>query len=725
MPRLKLGLKAGLFMAAVSCLAVAVVALGAYIFARQILFANIRDANLRIAKVGAEQITQMISKDIKYLKAFANSPFWKEPLRASNDDMTKTDGEERQLLLEKIDREWLISSEDSDLIKGYLASPLSARLKELIKQLPYVTEIFVTNRFGAIIAASNRTTDYYQADEEWWQKAASEDLRGIVNLEGIIFDVSSNVFGLSVIIPILDTDQSLLGVAKIIIDSNMFRDFFATFKTSRYCHTFLVDQEGRVVSHVESETMNVPILPLEEFKRLVREHFIITARSAAHRSPTMMFYEPLSEETLSANRMDWGVVLEEPVNTAMMPIRNFAGRLIGLACGLFILVLAMTRFFGSVLARPVVQLKEDIAGVVAGDFEFRPKPVVSDELDEIANLFNEVIEKSKAIQESGFRQAHEVEVAYDKLQRMNEEFRVTNIELTVLKNELAQKVDDRTKYLLSTQEAVVNMMEDLQASKDEVEKTNAELKSAYEELKETQRRLVQSEKMAALGRFSAGIAHEVKNPLGIMLGGMEYLQLKMAKADEDTKTVLTKIKDAVLRADRILQGLLKFARPTKLETEVTSPAVLIEELLGLFRYKFPLVNIDIITEFKDSSMKIDVDKNQIQQVFFNLLVNSMDAMPKGGKLSIAVHKSKGELPILGTVPTCVIEIKDTGMGISKDDLPRMFEPFFTTKRDTGGTGLGLAVAKSIIDDHNGTMTIQSEVGKGTAVTIKLPAVEGK
>lgn len=723
MPKLKIGAKAGFFMGATASVFIVLTAIIGYVLARQILFDSVKESNLRMAKLGATQISHMLSEDMQYLRTFANSPLWKEPLRGSNAEMARLGEEERQLLFEKRDKEWMTSSAESPSVKEILNASLSLRLKELTRVLPYLSEIFVANKYGALIASSDKTTDYYQADEEWWQKASSEDLRKIVYIEGIVFDVSSNTLGLTIAIPIADEDQSLMGMAKIVIDAKSFWDFFVSFKTSRYCHTFLIDQEGRIISHAEGDTVNTPILPGQELRALMRDHWIVTGRSALHRAKTAMFYEELSSPMLAVNGINWGVVIEQPFNTAMAPIRDLADRVTLLVALFLILILLITRWLGSVLARPVIQLKEDISGVLSGDFEFRAKSVINDELDEIANLFNEVMEKSKVIQEAGFRQAHEVEVAYDKLQRMNEEFRVTNIELTVLKNELAQKVDERTKYLLSTQEAVVNMMEDLQVSKDQVEKTNDDLKQAYEDLKETQRRLVQSEKMAALGRFSASIAHEVKNPLGIMLGGMEYLQLKMGKADEEVKVVLSKIKDAVLRADRILQGLLKFARPTKLETEVIQPSALIEELLGLFRYKFPLINIEIVTDFKDPAMKIDVDKNQVQQVFFNLMMNAMDAMPKGGTLTVATRKSVAELPMLGKATVCIIEIKDTGSGIEKSDLPRMFEPFFTTKRDTGGTGLGLAVAKSIIDDHNGTMAIESEVGKGTKVTIALPLVK--
>ncbi len=238
-------------------------------------------------------------------------------------------------------------------------------------------------------------------------------------------------------------------------------------------------------------------------------------------------------------------------------------------------------------------------------------------------------------------------------------------------------------------------------------------------LKKTQQELIQSEKLAALGRFSSGIAHEIKNPLGIILGGSEFLEMKLPKVDSEVKTAINKIKESTFRANTIVQDLLKFSRPSALKTERINPKDLIRETLSLFKYRTPLINIKIQTHFAKEKMYLEVDKNQMQQVFFNLLMNAIEAMPKGGAIMIKTYKMAPSESSLAD-KLCVIEVADTGEGIPKKNLERIFEPFFTTKRERKGTGLGLSMTKMIVNNHKGDLAIESISGKGTTAQIVLP-----
>ncbi len=238
-------------------------------------------------------------------------------------------------------------------------------------------------------------------------------------------------------------------------------------------------------------------------------------------------------------------------------------------------------------------------------------------------------------------------------------------------------------------------------------------------LKKAQQELIQSEKLAALGRFSSGIAHEIKNPLGVILGGSEFLEMKLSQTDADIKTTIDKIKKSTLRANTIVEGLLKFARPSELKTERIKPNDLVNETLSLLKYRVPLRNIKVETHFAKEELYIEVDKDQMLQVFFNLLMNAIEAMPKGGKITIKTYKmAESEFSLDKYL--CVIEIMDTGEGISKDNLRKLFEPFFTTKRDKKGIGLGLFMAKMIANNHKGDLVIDSKQRKGTTAKIILP-----
>ena len=248
------------------------------------------------------------------------------------------------------------------------------------------------------------------------------------------------------------------------------------------------------------------------------------------------------------------------------------------------------------------------------------------------------------------------------------------------------------------------------------------LKKAYSDLKATQQELIQSEKLSALGRFALGVAHEVKNPLAVILGGTEYLQFRLPAEDAETHDTLKKLEEATLRADEIVRGLLRFARPSPLRIEPVKPEELVHEALDLFKNRSRLQNIEMVTRFGHGEVRVHVDKNQLQQALFNILLNAVEAMPKGGTLTVTTGTAAPPGWPAG-VPCCVITVSDNGEGIAPEHLPKLFEPFFTTKRDKKGTGLGLSIAKMIMDHHKGEVTIESRLGAGTQVCLVLPRQE--
>jgi PAS domain S-box-containing protein len=250
-----------------------------------------------------------------------------------------------------------------------------------------------------------------------------------------------------------------------------------------------------------------------------------------------------------------------------------------------------------------------------------------------------------------------------------------------------------------------------------------DLRKTYFQLKEAQDEFIQSEKMAALGRFASGIAHEVKNPLGVILGGVELLDRKLKKADADTKTALAKIKESVLRANNILLDLLQYAKPSKKKFESIELKEIISTVAPLIKFKIS-PNTVISLELAKERICCNADNNQMQQVILNVVLNAVEAMPEGGIVTIRTYTSKPSELFPGK-KACVIEVIDTGTGISKEDMTKVSEPFFTTKIGRKGTGLGLFMARTMIANHGGKLLIESEKGKGTSVKIVLPLAKTK
>ncbi|MFA5164269.1 MAG: ATP-binding protein [Candidatus Omnitrophota bacterium] len=245
------------------------------------------------------------------------------------------------------------------------------------------------------------------------------------------------------------------------------------------------------------------------------------------------------------------------------------------------------------------------------------------------------------------------------------------------------------------------------------------LKKAYIELKETQHRLIQAEKFSALGKFSTSFAHEIKNPLGIILNGIEFLEMKLGSSDNDVKEDLDIIKRSTLRADGIIKRLLKFARPSEIRFDKINPGELINDTLPFFKYSSPSGEIKIRTEVSPEQMAFMADKNQMQQAIINLIMNAAEAMSlTGGEITIKAYKEERS-EFYFAKPVCVIEISDNGPGISEENMTKLFEPFFTTKSEKG-TGLGLFITKLIIDNNKGNISIDSKLGRGTVVRMIFP-----
>jgi two-component system NtrC family sensor kinase len=233
------------------------------------------------------------------------------------------------------------------------------------------------------------------------------------------------------------------------------------------------------------------------------------------------------------------------------------------------------------------------------------------------------------------------------------------------------------------------------------------------ELRETQDQLVVSEKLASLGKMAAGVAHEINNPLTSILLNTHLLLERPGRSAEERET-LELIADETSRCASIVRGLLDFARMTPSESAPTDINDVIERTLLLLEKQATVRNIRIEKTYDRTLPPIAIDKNKIQQVFSNLAINACEAMPKGGMLAVASHLSRDGTQV-------EIAFRDTGVGIAKENIPRLFDPFFTTK--TFGTGLGLAVSYGIIRQRGGTILVHSDVGKGSVFTVSIPLAD--
>jgi PAS domain S-box-containing protein len=274
--------------------------------------------------------------------------------------------------------------------------------------------------------------------------------------------------------------------------------------------------------------------------------------------------------------------------------------------------------------------------------------------------------------------------------------------------------------------------ERLQQANAELARSEAALRKSHEELKAAQQQLIQAEKMESVGTLAAGVAHEVKNPLAILLMGVNYLNRRVAASDEHVAQVLKEMSEAIERADSITRGLLDFAAARQLAARPEGLNRVVEEALRLVRHALDPEKYTVVRDYAADLPLVAMDRRQIQQVFVNLFMNALHAMPRGGPLTIRTYaKSLAETPhpegwrradhLWAGETAVVAEVQDAGSGIPEEHLARIFDPFFTTKPTGMGTGLGLSVSKKIIELHGGLLDVKNVPEGGVRVTVLFRA----
>jgi signal transduction histidine kinase len=231
---------------------------------------------------------------------------------------------------------------------------------------------------------------------------------------------------------------------------------------------------------------------------------------------------------------------------------------------------------------------------------------------------------------------------------------------------------------------------------------------AYEELKETEDKLIKAQRLAGIGTLSKGLAHEIKNPLTVIRSFTEVLQERYNEPGFREKFFRI-VNSEIDRINYVIEQLLDFAQPVSPNFQDIQVHNLLDEAVSLVEHDFNKKRISIIKDYHHYKIEVSADSNQLKEVFLNLFLNALDAMKEGDKLTIITQIAYKELRIL---------ISDTGCGIPEENIPQLFDPFFSTKDK--GHGLGLSIAYNIVKSHKGTIDVKSKLNAGTTFIITLP-----
>jgi len=372
-------------------------------------------------------------------------------------------------------------------------------------------------------------------------------------------------------------------------------------------------------------------------------------------------------------------VLERPYRGLMWRSLGVVGA-IHLLGGLGVLVLAAT--LSRSLSRPIATLARGARRVAAGDLGHAIPVASNDEIGELAREFND----------------------------MTRALRERDQEIEGLTQGLEQKVQERSAELERRNEELLRTRGELLEMMEKQKRTNQELTTLVERLRTTQDELVRSGKLAALGALAAGVAHEINNPLAVIQGNVELLQLR-AGADPESWEEVGLIARQTKRMQGIVSKLLTFARQDASDAKPLDLEALVREALELAAAQARNARVAVETHFAPDLPPVVADGPRLVQVFTNLVVNALQAMPDGGRLRVASGLADEGAGV------CV-SFTDTGPGIPKAESERVWNPFYTTK--PSGTGLGLSISHAIVEEHGGRILLESPPGRGTTFTVVLP-----
>jgi len=257
------------------------------------------------------------------------------------------------------------------------------------------------------------------------------------------------------------------------------------------------------------------------------------------------------------------------------------------------------------------------------------------------------------------------------------------------------------------------MIQALAHSRAETEAHIATLEETNRALAQARDDLVRSEKLATVGHLAAGMAHEIGNPLGAVVG---YLNLLKDDLSGESRDLAERSLVETARIDRLVRELLDYAAPVDREPDLFCPVVLLRETIEMLRHQGQFDGVEVDDRCAAEDCQVEMNRDRLMQVWINLLLNARDAMAGQGAVEIASRRDGADI---------VIDITDHGPGVDSGTLPRIFEPFYTTKDPGRGYGLGLAVCQRIIDESGGKLQASNATGKGACFTVSLPCREVK
>lgn len=631
----------------------------------------------------AISIAADLSGEIEDVETYAARPLWRDAAEGANLKYKLTDKGSLAVYFDNMDKKWAASDKESALVKEYIDNRAALSMHDILKIRGNIAELIITDKFGGIVAASDKTSDFYQADEGWWQKAYN-DGKGGVYISNAEFDKSSQKWVVSIAVPIKDANDAVIGICKNSISIDRLFGRLADFKIGRTGHAFVIDKNGIIIFHSGIEPMKVRDYEIVDVKKLLsgKKHYAVIYNAESHPKKMFVSFAKIKPSHALPADTDWLVVINQDAIETLEPLYAFIAQLVMITVILLILIVPVGAFFGNIFVKPIHELNLATEKIMEGDWNYTLNIKTGDEIEQFADAFNEMLGNLKDRQEQLLHAKNELEAFSQNLEK---------------------KVEERTRQLTEIQEATLNILEDLTEAKVKLEKEAKALEDALKTKSE----------------FTSMVSHELRTPLAAIKESIALVLDEITgPASPDQKNFLGMAKRNVDRLTRLINDILDFQKleAGKIVFNIREGNIneVVKETAASMA---PLVRekgLDFVLELSENLPIIKFDKDKIIQVLTNLLNNAIRLTQKGG------------ITITTTAEDNVVKVamKDTGPGIKKEDIPKLFQQFEQLEkgvdRKTGGTGLGLAISKDIVEQHNGKIWVESEYGMGTTFYFTLP-----
>jgi PAS domain S-box-containing protein len=743
-----------------------------YFWVYRLLRDTVGDEHARMAYVLADLFSERIRGEYEKVNTLITNPGFRDVVTRQNLKHDKVDPSVLLSVFQYTDQQWRILPAKDPLIRAHLDNVLGHELRAIVNSNEHIAEIYITDRFGALVAASGKTTDYYQADEEWWQKTFhnGEGRDFIGNIE---FDESAGVMVILIALPIRNEDHKLIGICGFEMDLIQFFTPIKEFKTGKTGGAFVIENTGHILFHpqihpasaVGTDPLSVRYRSPEEFQELLhrKKKWGMVSGHKLDVEGGFQAFAQVHNDLLKNNGMEWLVFINEDVDEVFAPLRELSFQW-GMMMIVFTIVVI---YFGSLIdrsfAKPIKKLHEATQIIGSGNLDYRVEMDTGDEIEELGRSLNTMSHNLKTTTTSIDHLNREIAVREEveaALRLFRSLIDKSNDGIFVMEPENSRFLDVNLKACQSlgyTREELMKMgvvdievlIDDLAVWRKHVEEVREKgfvfLEGVHKrkdgskfpvEVNVNYLKVADKAYMVAVVRditerknfevlkesLMHMVVHDLNNPLMILSLNLEFLEesfrdsLSTEQRDQ-LRLSLSKCQEL----SRMISDLLDISKMEegkfKLRYEQVLIDTLIKEVVDPLDTIARLEHKNVLVQVSADMPVVAADHDILKRILENLMGNALKVTPSNGHIEVAARYNKEEGNVL-------LYVKDDGFGIPRQYHEKIFEKFAQVEegqiKGKIGKGLGLTFCKMAVEAHGGRIWVESEVGKGSSFYFQIP-----